>query len=271
MKHKYFIKPPIDIYQSVGSRYYQEYKTYAEYNYLRGGFSSYIKIWHFEMALKLTQKYHHHCNVIDFGCADGVFIPSLSKYFNRVVAVDKIPDFIKISSKLVSTLGLNNVELICNDSRTINDVKSRISSEKYHILYLLETIEHVGSKDSLYKSKIDFLKEIATLVDEEGIIVISAPRMVGISFLIQRIGLALLGLNREPISMSNLLKASFLSDTTDLEKQWHGGHIGFNHKKLENHLKNEFHILKKKDIIFQVLYVIRRKTKGKKRTLPNTV
>lgn len=268
---RYYIQPPIDIYSSEKSHYYKEYKTYAEYNYLRPGLVSYIKTRHFELSLKLTRDYFHKCNVIDFGCADGVFLPSLAKYFTRVVAIDIVPSFIELSSKLVSVMGLNNVELICNDNLTINDTKSRLSGEKYHILYLLETIEHVGSKDSLYKSKIDFLKEIATLVDEEGIIVISAPKMVGISFLIQRIGLALLGLNREPISMSNLLKASFLGDTTDLEKRWQGGHIGFNHEKLETQLKNEFHILKKKDIFFQVLYAIRRKTKGKKRTLPNTV
>lgn len=258
---RYYIKPPIDVYQSVESNFYKntKYKTYAEYNYLRPGISSYIKAWHFEIALKLTQRYFSKCNVIDFGCADGVFIPSLSKYFKRVFAIDNNPNAIKIASKLVSTLALNNVTLICNDILTINDVKSRISGEKYHILYLLEVIEHIGDKDSLYESKIGFLKEISTLIDEKGIIVISVPKMVGISFLIQRIGFALLGLYREPISMSNLLKASFLNMTADLEKQWHGGtHLGFNHKKLESYLKNDFHILKKKDIIFKVIYIVRK-------------
>lgn len=261
---RYYIQPPIDIYSSEKSQYYKEYKTYAEYNYLRPGLVSYIKTRHFELSLKLTRDYFHKCNVIDFGCADGVFLPSLAKYFTRVVAIDIVPGFIELSSKLVNAMGLNNVELICNDALTINDVKSRISSEKYHILYLLETIEHVGSKDSLYKSKIDFLKAIATLVDEEGIIIISVPKMVGISFLIQRIGLAITRSRRELISLSDLFKACFLSDTTGLEKQWKGGHLGFNHRKLESYLKNEFRLLKKRDLLFQVVYVI------KKRTSPNT-
>ena len=33
---------------------------------------------------------------------------------------------------------------------------------------------------------------------------------------------------------------------------------GFNHKKLESRIKNEFRILKKRHIMFQVLYLITR-------------
>jgi len=261
---RYYIQPLIDIYSSEKSHYYKEYKTYAEYNYLRPGLVSYIKTRHFELSLKLTRDYFHKCNVIDFGCADGVFLPSLAKYFTRVVAIDRVPDFIELSSKLVSAMELNNVELICNDNLTINDTKSRLSGEKYHILYLLETLEHVGDKDSLYDSKINFLKEVSTLIDEHGLIVISVPKMVGIPFLIQRIGLAITRSLRELISLSDLFKACFLNDTTGLEKQWKGGHLGFNHRKLESYLKNEFRLLKKRDLLFQVVYVI------KKRTSPNT-
>jgi 2-polyprenyl-3-methyl-5-hydroxy-6-metoxy-1,4-benzoquinol methylase len=137
-------------------------------------------------------------------------------------------------------------------------VKSRLSGRKYQVLYLLETLEHVGDKDSLYESKVRFLKEIATLIEKEGVIVVSVPKMVGISFLIQRIGLALTRSPREPISLSNLLKASLANNTTDLEKRWEGEHLGFNYRKLETRIKNEFQILKKKHILFQVLYLIRK-------------
>jgi tRNA G46 methylase TrmB len=129
---KYFIKPAADVYLSSESHYYKQYKTYAEYNYLRPGISSYIKCWHFETALRLTKGYFHNSNVIDFGCADGVFIPSLSKYFNHVCAIDRNPSFVKIASALVSTQNLSNVELVCNDGLTIENTKSRLSGRKYH-------------------------------------------------------------------------------------------------------------------------------------------
>src|SRR5580693_4791377 len=57
-------------------------KSYSEYNYSFTGISSYIKTGHFETVLQLTKEYFHKCNVIDFGCADGIFLPSISKYFN---------------------------------------------------------------------------------------------------------------------------------------------------------------------------------------------
>ncbi len=256
---KYFLKPPLDIYSSVEGDFFQGYKTYAEYNYLRPGITSYIKRKHLELALKKSHKWFYITNAIEIGCADGVFIPSLSKYFTHVVAIDKNPHNIKISQSLVNTCCLNNVELFCNDGLTINEIRAKIAFRKYHVLYLLEVIEHVGDKANFYGSKISFLKEISTLIErEEGIIVMTMPKMVGIPFLIQRIGLTLLGLHREPISMKNFFKAVFLNNADGLESLWEPQkHIGFNHLILEKCLKKEFSILEKKDLLFQIMYVLK--------------
>lgn len=102
---------------------------------------------------------------------------------------------------------------------------------------MLETLEHVGDKDSLYESKIDFLERISTLIEDRGILVVSVPKMVGIPFLVQRLGLEMMKMQREPVSIIDLFKASFLNDTEDLEERWCGGHLGFNHKKLERSLQ----------------------------------
>jgi len=255
---RYFIKPEADAYSSAESRKYPGNKTYTEYNYLAPGIASYIKTWHFEKALALTRSYFHHANVIDFGCADGVLLPSLSKYFNHVCAIDRNPAFITTASALVDELHLSNVELLCNEGLTIEDVKSRLAGREYHVLYLLETLEHVGDRDAMYDSRVRFLKEIADLIAKEGIMVVSVPNMVGIFFLIQRVGLALTHSLRETLSVRELLKASLLNNTAGLEKRWDGGHLGFNHRKLENRMKLEFRILKKSHIMFQVLYLITR-------------
>ena len=255
----YFVRPP-----RVHSEGYVHHKktgarTYSEYNYLRPGIASYFRTRHFEHALLLTREHFHKCNVIDFGCGDGPFLPSLAKYFNRVLAIDKHPKYIELASKVVSSTGLDNVELLCNRDLTSDDIKSKMGNENYHILYLLETLEHVGDKSNLWGSRVDFIKELSGLIDESGMIVISVPKMIGISFLLQRLGLFLSGAHREPISMNNVLRASLFDDTTDLEKRWQGGHLGFNHKKLESHLGKEFHILKKKTLLFQLVYVCQRR------------
>jgi 2-polyprenyl-3-methyl-5-hydroxy-6-metoxy-1,4-benzoquinol methylase len=221
--------------------------------------ASRLRIRHFEEALKMTSERFHNANVIDFGCADGPFLPSLSKYFNHVVGIDNNPAFIKISAKVVETMHLNNVKLIGNDNLTFDAVKSRIAGEKYQILFLLETLEHVGDKSALWESRVKFIRELFSLLDEKGIIILSVPIMVGASFFLQRLGFLLLNVkSQEKVSTTDLFKASLLNDTTNLEKMWHGGHLGFNHKKLERYLKKNFKILEKKNITFQVIYKLAR-------------
>lgn len=250
----YYI-PPVKV-TLEGYTYNEKYASYSDYNYLQPGITSLMKIRHFEQALNLTQKFFHNVNVIDFGCADGPFLPSLSKYFNHVLAIDINPRKIKFSSKLANIMNLKNVELLCNDTMTFDDVKSKTSNHKYQILYLLETLEHVGDIYNPWESRIDFIRELFNLIDEDGIIIISVPNMIGISFLLQRVGFILLNVKRDKISLTDLLKVTLFNDTTNLEKEWQGGHFGFNHKKLEYYLKKEFTILKRKNIIFQVLYKV---------------
>ncbi len=256
---KYFVRPPYVTLE--GYTYIPEkgIKTYSEYNYLKPGVASFFRTRELEHVLRLTKEYFHKCNAIDFGCGDGPLLPSLAKYFNHVIAVERKPEFAELASRVVSAAGLKNVKLICNHDLTLEDVKLKIGNEKYHILYLLEVLEHVGDKSNLWDSRVNFIKDLSSLIDESGVIVIQVPNMIGISFLLQRLGLFLLGALREPISKTNLLRVSCFNDTVDLERQWQRGHLGFNHKKLESHLKREFNILKRKNTIFEVIYVCQRR------------
>ena len=72
-----------------------------------------------------------------------------------------------------------------------------------------------------------------------------------------KIGFIGLGIMGRPMA-KNLLKASFLKDTSELEPLWDGGHLGFNHLRLEERMRGEFQIRRRVDIGFQMLYVIGR-------------
>ena len=89
-------------------------------------------------------------------------------------------------------------------------------------------------------------------------IVVPVPNMVGLGFATQRLALAATGSVREPISTSDLLRASVLHDTRALARDWDGEHLGFDHTRLEPHLRGAFHIVRKRHIFFQVLYVLVR-------------
>lgn len=208
----------------------------------------------------MTKPFFHRCNVIDFGCADGVFLPSLSKYFNHVTAIEILPNHLQIAKKLVEQTKLNNVDPICNENLSTKQIKSKTQTKKYQLMYLLETIEHVGVKGQLTKSRINFLHDLFSLLEDNGTIILSMPKMVGLTFLLQRCGLALLNIDRKPISTKNLLKSGLFNNTDELEKNWESnGHLGFNHEKLEKALYNDFRVIKKKHLLFQVVYMIRKK------------
>lgn len=259
----YFITPPYIVLDDFN--YLPLARTYTEYNYLESGLGSFLKIRHFEYALKLTKEYFHKCNVIDFGCADGPLLPSLSKYFNHVLGIDREPEFIELASRIAHNLP--NVEIIDNSNLSMIDLQARLK-KRYQILFLLETLEHVGDKDNPWESRCRFVEELFNLIDKDGIIVISVPNMVGIPFLIQRVGLFLFDAKRDKLSMSELIKAALFKDTTTLEKRWQEWHmsetrhLGFNHLKLEVHLRKKFTILKVRNLLFQIMYVVRKKVEG---------
>lgn len=260
-----FIKTPLSIYQDDAFKKYRYNEnvpcnTYAEYNYLRPGIASSIRLRHFELCLSMTRDYFNDFNAIDFGCADGVFLPSLSKYFKYVAGIDRRRDFINISSIVAKSLNLKNVDLICNDDKSMSDVKALLPHQPYHVAYILEVLEHVGERERPWESRVSFLMAVADLLDPKGVLVVSVPKMVGPAFLIQRVGLALLGAHREPISWGDMLKAGLFCETTALEQKWDGEHLGFNHVRLEKAMRGRFDILAKKNTIFQAVYMLRRKS-----------
>ncbi|AKB76144.1 hypothetical protein MSLAZ_2883 [Methanosarcina lacustris Z-7289] len=257
---KYFIEP---LKVSHDNYKYCNSFSYTDYNYLQANIPSKIKRRHFELALTLTSKYFHAANVIDIGCADGPFIPSLSNYFNNVVGIDISQEFVEQAKILVNKQSLENVSLICSKDKNIYTIKKELGEKKYSIIFLLEIMEHVGNHwETMYEDKLAFLKEISKLIDDEGFIVISVPKMVGISFFFQIFGQIIFNLGHKQemlhLSYKDILKCILFYDTDNIEHLWVSStHMGFNHKKLERFIKPDFEIIKSKSDWFQQLYVIK--------------
>ncbi|WP_019176650.1 class I SAM-dependent methyltransferase [Methanomassiliicoccus luminyensis] len=238
---------------SIENFRYNGYRSYAEYNYLKPGFASKIKLWHFNMALELTAHIPQNATVIDFGCCDGAFIPTLSKYFRHVIAVDTDETMVSIAKKVVEEMHLDNVEVLCNTGMTLAQSVANIGG-KHDVVYLLEVIEHCGEIDRPYPSRLEMLQELSKLSDN---IVLSVPVMVGIPFLLQRIGFEILNVDSEELSLKDLLTVGLFYNTDEVEKRWDHGHVGFDHRKLENVMDGPFEIVKKRSGFFQNVYHIK--------------
>ncbi|MEN6293146.1 MAG: class I SAM-dependent methyltransferase [Methanobacterium sp.] len=258
-----FIPPPTIQLNKDG---YHGAASYSDYNYLKPGLFQKIKRRHFEIALNLTKKYFHKANVIDIGCADGPFIPSLSKYFNQVAGIEYDPRFVEQARKAVYKQHLENVSVLCNKESSFEEIRKGLGNTHYSIIFLMEVLEHVGQHwTTMYQDKVKFLKEAATFLDNDGIIVISVPKMTGFSFLFQVVGQVLfnLGNKKEILSLpvTSLLKCVFLNDTDEIEPLWRPfyTHMGFSHLKFEMAIKSEFKIIKSKNDWFQKIYMVELK------------
>ncbi len=252
-----FTAPDADLYLGATGGFGGLAPTYCAYNYFVGH-ASRVKRLHFAAALRAARA-HEGGTAIDFGCADGVLLPSLSRAYASVWGVDREPEYLATAQRVVDRHRLVNVALTCNADGAVPGLPPRLDGGA-DVLFALETLEHVGDRERMWESRADFVERLFTLVRAGGEIVITVPAMVGPAFLVQRAALRLLGLKRERLSRSELLRAGLLWDTGALEQRWKAphGHLGFNHLRLERAMAERFTIVRKRHCFFQVLYVLRR-------------
>lgn len=252
-----FIPPPRQVYDRLGRDHFGA-TSYATYNYLGGGVIGKVKTQHFETALGMARTMGVHGDVVDFGCADGVLLASLDNLYDSVVAVDIRPDFIEICAQVVADLALSRTTTLCTEGLHWDQTVERIGAGSKSAVFLLETLEHIGTRDEFYESKIAFLLQLARLLAADGVIVVSVPNMVGLSLLAQRAVLAVTRKYREPLSMGELARGVVLRDVSALEARWsNDDHLGFNHRALELALKSSFDVVHRRNIGVNVVYALR--------------
>lgn len=252
MKHPEFVLPDRSAIEhaAVGAT------SYAIYNYYGRGPIASAKRARFRRALALGAKANAD-RVIDMGCADGILLPSLSKYYQHVVAIDRSQEFVERSLRLVQALKLPNVKVLCSAGISTNELCGRIGTG-FRLMFLLETIEHVGVQPNIWESKIAFLQDCFALLEPEGQIVISVPKMVGMIMLFKNLLQRSLRLGHDNLTYRQLFRSAVWRDTDDLEPLWDGHHVGFNHLKLDHHLARAFVIHERSESAISVFYRISR-------------
>jgi 2-polyprenyl-3-methyl-5-hydroxy-6-metoxy-1,4-benzoquinol methylase len=229
---------------------------YALYNYYGSGPIASAKRRRFEKALRLDRDRFGGA-AIDMGTADGILLPSLSRHYQRVAAMDTDPSPIRSCQRLVQALQLDKVDVFCNAKMSTREIRERIGTG-YRTMFLLETLEHVGSQPDMWGTKVQFLEECLELLEPDGRIVISVPKMVGPVMLFKNVLQRALRKYPDPIPFKQLIKSSLLYDTEDLEPLWDGHHVGFNHRKLDERLPRSFRVHHRSESLISVFYVIGR-------------
>ena len=210
------------------ANYCGPYKTYSDYNYRRSGLINWIKTQHFRAALRLSIG-GRHWRAMDFGCADGYFLPALASQFRIVSGVDKRAEWLDQCPELPNVL-----------------LSSTIGTDSYDVIFALETLEHIADR-------LGTLRLLRDRLNPHGKIIASVPIMIGLTFLIQRLGLWLTRSHREPMTYGEIARSAV--GITD-RLRWEGGHVGFNHREFEDGMTQAGMRFDRNRLLFQYIYVI---------------
>lgn len=261
MASSLFIKPDLEAFSlDPASPNYGNCLCYSHYNYLKGGLIPRIKRKRFEAALQMARPWFGRANAIDMGCADGILLPSLARHFGHATGVDHDPACLKVAGNLVSGLGLKNVDTLDNTGLSFQDLRARLSGRPYGVAFLLETLEHIGkSPQTMYQDKLDFLDGLFSLLTDDGVIVISVPKMVGLPFLAKYAVQTVARLHKEQVSFKEGFRAVLFKDAALMEPRWSGGHVGFNDHKLGRLLEQKYNVVARRSLVATAMWAISRR------------
>lgn len=106
------------------------------------------KNWHKNKFEVLSQilKLNRRTKVLDLGTGSGNFELLFSKKVMRIVGVDYNDEALKFLGEQLRKKKMNNVSLVRSDIRTL---PSKVTSQKYDYVIIVDTIEHIKLKDSV--------------------------------------------------------------------------------------------------------------------------
>ncbi len=257
-----FVYPRTAALQPARGTYRGAYRSYSDYNYLRPGPIAALKRRHFTVALELARPWFHRTAAIDFGCADGIFLPSLARYFPRALGIDRDPAACAIAEAVVGDLGLANVRVLCtaetDAGAPLRAAIATASPEGYGIAFALETLEHIGAPDrgDADARRAAIVRDLLALLAPPARIIVSVPHMTGLRFLAKYGAQRILGVADERLTLGEALRAGIRHDTMALAPRWRGGHVGFDERTFERALGGVAHIRERRTTWLSALYML---------------
>jgi hypothetical protein len=254
-----FVYPRSAAFFPPDGAYRDEHPSYSAYNYLRPGPIAWLKRRRFDVALTLARPWFHRTAALDFGCADGVLLPSLARYFLFAVGIDRDPTACRIATAVVADLQLGNVRVLCTaGAEAPAQIGPRLPApvapaRGYGILFALETLEHIGPSDA---TRVETVQALFTALEPDARMIVSVPRMTGMVFFAKYLAQRLTGMADEPLSLRDALRAGLWHDTTRLTQRWQGGHVGFNERTFERALGSVVRIVQRRATPLSLFYVL---------------
>jgi len=199
--------------------------NYSQSNYLsKSKLRNWVHTQPLRIVLSMIQS-RKYGRILDAGCADGIFLPTLSQLCEELYGCD-------ISQKYLDEI---NTDALGNVKLSVEDIhKTTFPDNFFDLVVCLETLEHVQSPHKA-------IAEIRRIMKENALGVISVPIEIGCPVFVKQLGRLLLGYGRRyrtEYTFTKLMGAVMKKPDTEYHNQ-HLGHKGFDYRQIIRHLHDQ--------------------------------
>jgi ubiquinone/menaquinone biosynthesis C-methylase UbiE len=214
-------------------------KEHQYSNYLYNSESSLIRLYAYLpliFTIRNLNSLKNDC-VLDLGCADGPFLPTLNYNVKTTIALDINNDYLKESKNLIDNRLSNfkKISLICSDGQNLP-----FKDSLFDKIFALEVLEHLMTPKKA-------VEEIHRVLKKDGIFICSLPIEVGFPLLFRNLIGKIFKYERPRYSLKQLLRNIFLKNPQERpeykgyrEYMGEKGHKNFNWRKIQYEIKKSF-------------------------------
>jgi 2-polyprenyl-3-methyl-5-hydroxy-6-metoxy-1,4-benzoquinol methylase len=181
--------------------------------------------------------FSENSRILDIGCSDGPFLPTLNYYAKSIIANDILEDRVREAKNLID-FSLNKskkVNLICSDGQYLP-----FKENNFDFIFCLEVLEHITRPDH-------FLRELFRVLKKNGTLICTLPIETGLSLLIRNFIGKIANFPRPKYKLKQYFQRVLLKKG-GREYKGEVGHKNFDWREIKNNIKLHFKIIKMKFI-----------------------
>ncbi len=170
--------------------------------------------------------------ILDLGCGDGPFFPTLNRYGKCIIGLDFSLQLILKAKALIRYIEypLKKVLLLNADGQHIP-----IKDKSIDIIYCLETFEHIPNTNRL-------ISEIFRILKDDGELIYSIPIEIGISLIFRQFIGKITKFPRDTYKFKELLTNSLLKKPSKrINNPWN--HKNFDWRIIQQSIKRKFKLI----------------------------
>jgi len=166
--------------------------------------------------------------ILDMGCSDGPFLPTLNIYAKKIIAMDIDNDLVKKSKNIIQNKlsNSNKINLMTSDGLALP-----FRDENFDVIFCLEVLEHV-------KHPRKAIEEIYRTLKKNGVFICTVPVEIGMSLFIREILGKIIKFNRPYYSKKELMRNVFLKKPGPRTLEM--GHKNFDWRLIKKEIRQVF-------------------------------